>query len=239
MFWKKFIKKKMDTLWYFTVAGIKYVPTDELAEWAVDVFAHLEHGYNQPHRHYHNFGHIRNLLKRFKVCKRYIEDPLAVELAIWFHDIVFDPLSSYNEDASADLAYKLIMKINRPELADKVRELIMFTKWSADWFNASTVRELRSEFKYASMDFFYLRDMDWSGFGLHYNKFAHNSVLLRAEVPFLTDKQYDIGRLGFLEVLTELPRPLYCSQLHYDRCEQLAQENIEIEIRNIKCILEN
>ena len=222
----KLFKPKMTNKWLFTVAGIPDVVDCELLEWCEEVWDVLKFGYTQPHRHYHNFGHIRTLLKTFEKYKSEFEDPLAVELAIWFHDVVYDPQSKFNEDASAELAFSLILKLKNIELAKKVKELIMFTKWSDGSFYIGNLNNLQDNFKYASNDFFLLRDIDWSGFGLEWDKFKTNGDRLRLEVPYLSDLEYTKRYLGFLNSLIEMSRPLYCSDIFNKKFEIKANENI-------------
>ncbi len=222
----KLFKPKMTNKWLFTVAGIPDVANCELLEWCEEGWDVLKFGYMQPHRHYHNFGHIRTLLNTFEKYKSEFEDPLAVELAIWFHDVVYDPQSKFNEDASAELASSLILKLKNIELAKKVKELIMFTKWSDGSFYTGTLHDLQQNFKYASNDFFLLRDMDWAGFGLPWDKFQKNGDTLRLEVPYLSDREYAKRYLSFLNSLIEMRRPLYCSDIFNKKFESKAEENI-------------
>ena len=151
-------KPKMTNKWLFTIAGIKGIDNNELLEWCEEVWEILKFCYTQPNRHYHNFDHIRDMLKKFCKHKKRFEDPLAVELAIWFHDIIYNPISSLNEDASAELAYRLIMKLNKPELAEKVKQLVLFTKWHSDWFYIGTVDELKKNFSECRYELLLLRD---------------------------------------------------------------------------------
>lgn len=53
--------------------------------------------YNEPHRHYHNWDHIESML-------RGIEDD-HLRLAIIFHDIIYDPMRTDNEEMSAKLLF--------------------------------------------------------------------------------------------------------------------------------------
>lgn len=228
----KLFKPKMTNKWLFTVAGIRDVANCELLEWCEEGWDVLKFGYTQPHRHYHNFGHIRKLLNTFEKYKSEFEDPLAVELAIWFHDVVYDPQSKFNEDASAELAFTLILKLKNIELAKKVKELIMFTKWSdGGSFYTGTLYDLNKDFEYASNDFFLLRDIDWSGFGLPWDKFQKNGDTLRLEVPYLSDLEYAKKYLGFLNSLIEVHRPIYCSDIFNEKFEKKANENILKEIK--------
>lgn len=235
----KLFKPKMTNKWLFTIADIRDVDDCKLLEWCEEVWDVLKFGYTQPHRHYHNFGHIRTLLNIFGKYKSEFEDPLAVELAIWFHDVVYDPLSKFNEDASAELAFSVILKLQTVEsikLAKKVKELIMFTKWSdGGYLHIGTLYDLQKNFQYDSNDFFLFRDMDWSGFGLPWDKFQENGDNLRLEVPYLSDLEYTKRYLGFLNSLIEMHRPIYCSDIFNTKFESQANKNI---LKKIK-ILEN
>ncbi|RZL07150.1 MAG: hypothetical protein EOO62_17560, partial [Hymenobacter sp.] len=51
-------------------------------------FARLAAAYDAPERHYHTLQHLENLLNR--VGEHALQDPVVVELAIWFHDAVYN-----------------------------------------------------------------------------------------------------------------------------------------------------
>jgi predicted metal-dependent HD superfamily phosphohydrolase len=62
------------------------------------VHADLAKRYGEAHRHYHTLVHVDRMLGLLD------ETGLGndrIELAIWFHDCVYDPLASDNEAASA------------------------------------------------------------------------------------------------------------------------------------------
>ena len=122
------------------------------------------------------------------------------------------------------------------KLAKKVKELIMFTKWSdGGYLHIGTLYDLQKNFQYDSNDFFLFRDMDWSGFGLPWDKFQENGDNLRLEVPYLSDLEYTKRYLGFLNSLIEMHRPIYCSDIFNTKFESQANKNI---LKKIK-ILEN
>ena len=60
--------------------------------------------YAEPHRAYHNAAHVQALLKLADAHADLMRDSLAVRLAIWFHDAVYDTARPDNEERSADLA---------------------------------------------------------------------------------------------------------------------------------------
>lgn len=66
-------------------------------------YARLRGFYCEPHRAYHTMAHIESclgLLDRSELAHR--ENRLALEWAIWLHDVVYDPHRTDNEDLSAE-----------------------------------------------------------------------------------------------------------------------------------------
>ena len=59
----------------------------------------LAAAYQAPTRHYHTLQHLANLLHRLDAVA--LQDRAVVELAVWFHDAVYNALKSDNEARSA------------------------------------------------------------------------------------------------------------------------------------------
>ncbi len=68
-----------------------------------ELAADLERRYGEEHRRYHNFDHVRAMLELLEAIEDRLADPCAVEIAIWYHDAIYDPRSSTNETDSAAL----------------------------------------------------------------------------------------------------------------------------------------
>ena len=69
------------------------------------------------------------MLRRFDNVEDLADKPQEVELAIWFHDTIYNPLSSSNEIDSAEWAKDfLISSGGDATVAQRVYELIMATK---------------------------------------------------------------------------------------------------------------
>ena len=62
-------------------------------------FQRLAAAYQASTRHYPTLQHIENLLRRLDAVE--LQDRTVVELAVWFHDVVYQALKSDNEARSA------------------------------------------------------------------------------------------------------------------------------------------
>ncbi|MEP6634819.1 MAG: hypothetical protein ABJA62_11485 [Luteimonas sp.] len=93
--------------------------------------AALEAAYATPPRAYHNFGHVQEVLHHFHA----IADgpgwaqPRAVQLAVLYHDAIYEAGRSDNEERSADLAVEHMARWLPQEAAatQRVAELIRLT----------------------------------------------------------------------------------------------------------------
>lgn len=97
-----------------------------------ETYRQLLDAYSQKHRHYHTVAHIDHCLRQFDTASGLAHEPAEVELALWFHDAVYDPHSSDNEANSADLACALLSRNGvANERIERVRAHIMATRHEA------------------------------------------------------------------------------------------------------------
>jgi len=64
-------------------------------------WADIETGYAEPHRRYHTFSHLDTVLTTFKAHSAEFDDGPIAQLALFYHDLVYDPARSDNETRSA------------------------------------------------------------------------------------------------------------------------------------------
>jgi len=85
--------------------------------------------YAEEHRFYHTARHISECLVAFDAASHFANQPVAVELALWFHDAIYDTHAADNEDQSAQLATRCLDNAGADtSLQSAVRDLIMVTR---------------------------------------------------------------------------------------------------------------
>ena len=88
--------------------------------------ARLVAAYDAPGRHYHTLAHVENLLLAIK--KHSLQDATVVELAVWYHDAVYNALRSDNEEKSAEWALDFLRQTTlEPARQVRVADLIRRT----------------------------------------------------------------------------------------------------------------
>lgn len=85
--------------------------------------------YAEPPRAYHNITHVAHCLAEFDVLADEADHPQAVELAIWFHDAVYDTRRTDNEEQSASFAAQTLACMGiESARGDFVQKLILLTR---------------------------------------------------------------------------------------------------------------
>ena len=173
------------------------------------VYAELRVLLGAPYRRYHTLEHIHDCLRRLDDVAQFLDDPDSVELALWFHDAIYDMDSGTNEQRSAELFEKLA-KGAAPAYRRRVHGLIMATRHRGGERNN---------------DRRFIVDIDLAGFGATWKEFMRNGALLREESPRKTDAQYHSGQIWFLERL-QRRRHFFATEYFRKRYEAKARENL-------------
>lgn len=96
------------------------------------LFAQLMAAYAEPQRHYHTQQHLGECLSAFDDARALAGHPDEVELALWFHDAIYDVKGHQNEQRSADWARDALRDAGvSTDAAQRVHDLIMATRHTA------------------------------------------------------------------------------------------------------------
>lgn len=176
---------------------------------------HKEH-----HRHYHNLNHILQVATICEQANVSERDKLTLRIAAWFHDIIYDPESSDNEQKSAELMMEVIGKSGLGKsVIKKAADLILITK---DHLSAKTKLEK------------IITDADMFIFSQSPKVYDHYTSSVRKEYSVYDDESFNTGRLKFLNsVKNHIEKTGHLFHTLHPMNETLAMENIEREISTL------
>jgi predicted metal-dependent HD superfamily phosphohydrolase len=175
--------------------------------------------WREPQRRYHTLQHLAECIAAFGPVRSLARAPGEVELALWFHDAVYDVRRHDNEARSADWARAALAGAGAAaEVAGRVHGLVMATRHAAP---AGTP------------DAMLLVDIDLSILGAPAERFAQYEAQVRDEYAWVDDATF---RLRRREVLTGfLARPtIYATDPFHSRLEAAARANLERSIRQLE-----
>lgn len=158
----------------------------------------LYRAYNEPHRRYHNLDHIAHLFSELKSVLLMVEDEVALRYAIWFHDVVYNPRATDNEEASSDVAAVTARNLGMSkEFIDRVRRLIMVTIHDPVTFPP------------VSNDEKLMCDLDLSALALPDEEFDANTLAIREEYAHVPDELFLSARRKFLQKILDREHIFY------------------------------
>ena len=174
--------------------------------------------YAEVWRAYHNLEHIGHCLAEFAVVRQPANDSLAVEAAIWFHDVIYDTRKNDNEERSADFAVDTLRAAARTaEFCETVRALILATRHHA---------------QPESNDARLLTDIDLSILGQGPDRYAEFEQQIRREYAWVTDKDFAAGRLTILNSFFQRKR-IFNLPTFVQRYEEQARVNLSWAIKQL------
>ncbi len=171
--------------------------------------------YNEPIRAYHTLEHLHQLFAQFEQIKDRLQQPSIIALALFYHDIIYEPTRTDNEVKSAEYASEALSKYLTVEQTERIYNLIMMT---AD-------HQITDK---SDLDARYLLDMDLSILGANRQEYEQYAQSVRQEYSHVTVADYRLGRTKVLKKLLAHDK-LYLTD-YYQRLESQARDNIKREM---------
>jgi predicted metal-dependent HD superfamily phosphohydrolase len=179
-------------------------------EWAA-----LVEAWSEPHRRYHDLAHLAAVLGLVGELGGAARDPDAVRLAAWYHDAVYDPQRTDNEQVSAERARAgLRGLVDDDRIAEVVRLVLLTASHDAAVDDA---------------DGAVLCDADLAVLASPPEAYAAYASAVRVEYGHLSDEVFTDGRIAVLEHLLGVPR-LYRSPAVPDEWTARARANLTAEL---------
>ncbi|MFD5798591.1 hypothetical protein ACFWIO_34695 [Streptomyces diastatochromogenes] len=172
--------------------------------------------WQEPQRHYHTLAHLTAVLDHVDVLEEYAADPDVVRLAAWFHDAVYLPDRSENEERSAHLAERALREAGVPEA--KTAEVARLVRLTVTHDPADDDRDGQV-----------LCDADLAILAAPPSAYATYTAEVREEYHFVPNDAFREGRSAILRQLLDLPR-LFHTPYGQEHWEPTARYNLAAEL---------
>jgi predicted metal-dependent HD superfamily phosphohydrolase len=200
------------THWLGTLQRARSTSTPDPAPYADDLLTR----WSEPQRRYHTLDHLAAVLDHIDVLQQYADDPDLVRLAAWFHDAVYLPDRSENEERSARLAERALTEAGlSSKKTAEVTRLVRLTVThdpSPDDRNGQV-----------------LCDADLAILAAPPRTYAVYTAAVREEYAFVPSEAFREGRATVLRQLLALPQ-LYRTPYGAAEWEATARYNLRAEL---------
>lgn len=173
--------------------------------------------YAGPNRFYHTVTHMDALTELWREYRSSLRRPDAVLAAIYFHDAIYEPRMSDNEEKSADLFREFLSQVKVATGLDDVYDWILATK-----------EHQKAVVTDPDLNFFL--DMDLAILGASrpvYEEYARN---IRREYIHVPEQLYRTKRPEFLQRFHASIDTLFRTSQMKERFVATARENLAWEI---------
>jgi predicted metal-dependent HD superfamily phosphohydrolase len=172
--------------------------------------------YAAPGRHYHNLAHIEDCLGRLAAVPHLsAAERVVLTEAIWWHDVVYDPTRSDNEELSADLAEQHVAAAMRAEVGRLIRLTRSHQAAPGDRLGAILI------------------SIDLSILAAEPARYDAYAAAIRREFSHVPEADYRAGRAEVLRRF--VARPVIFPEAAFARDhEQRARENMARELASLQ-----
>ncbi len=191
----------------------------------------LLQAWEQPHRAYHHSGHLSQMLAdldRLYAHRAQGTTPLALVLAAWFHDAVYEGAPSEDERRSEQLAVTSLEPLVAAGLlsADELQMVRLLV-------GATATHELPESAElpagYAVTDIQFFLDADMAILAADSARYRRYLRGVRSEYSHFDDEAFRAGRTTFLRSILERER-IFLSEQALPLWEEPARTNLRSEL---------
>lgn len=174
--------------------------------------------YDEVHRHYHTRQHLAECLEKFGELRHLAANPAEIELALWFHDAVYEPLRHDNEFASANWARSSVLNAGLDQtVADRIYDLVMATQHHTNPENTDTK---------------ILIYVDLAILGAKPERYNEYEQQIRQEYSHIPKATFRLKRAEVLQYFLAQPT-LFNTPLFIERYEQQARLNMKHALKKL------
>jgi predicted metal-dependent HD superfamily phosphohydrolase len=189
-----------------------HAPNNNLTD---SLWKEIHQHYTHKKRHYHNLAHLEHLLKQLEPVRAKLQNRDTILFSLFYHDIIYNPLKSDNEEQSALLAEKRMKQLEVPtDMVEACKTQIMATK---------------SHQSAADKDTDYFTDADLSILGQDWESYTTYYKNVRKEYAIYPTMIYNPGRRKVLQHFLNMDR-IFKTDFFYHKFETQAKENLQKEL---------
>jgi predicted metal-dependent HD superfamily phosphohydrolase len=180
-----------------------------------ELWNEIETHYCHKKRHYHTLAHLENLLQQLLEIKTNIKDSDTILFSLYYHDIIYNPLKTTNEEKSAEFAANRLQLISAPASIIKgcVGQILATKKHPVS----------------DDSDTNYFTDADLSVLGQQWEVYAAYYANVRKEYALYPDIIYIPGRKKVLQHFLQMER-IFKTDHFFKKFELQARENMQQEL---------
>lgn len=179
-------------------------------------FADCCQRYETAKRYYHNLQHIEKMLRLAVEVAAEVQDVPAFLLAIWYHDIIYDPTSPQNEAESAAYMNQLWQGFVPAQTLTLATDHIL-----------ATTHKLIPNHPDSQL----LLDLDLAILAASVSDYANYQTAIRREYAHVPDELYRLGRTNVLQSFLQRERIFLTKQC--GQWEMPARANIQAELATL------
>jgi predicted metal-dependent HD superfamily phosphohydrolase len=180
-------------------------------------YRRVRRGWSSMGRHYHTLSHLEACLRELDEFRALAVRPAEVELALWFHDVVYRTWRKDNEAQSAALA-EVVLRAAPEESVERIRQAILATCHREEELGGDTALVV---------------DIDLAILGATADEYARFERAIRREYWWVPRARYVAGRGRILRSFLERAT-IYQHDAFHERYEARASENMTAALRQLE-----
>jgi predicted metal-dependent HD superfamily phosphohydrolase len=182
------------------------------------LFIDLLARYSEPHRFYHTLQHLEECFDALQTAESLATCLAEVELALWFHDAIYDTHAKDNEIRSANWAMDALLAGGvQADAAARVRDLVLATG------HADTP---------AGHDARLIADVDLTILAAAEPRFSEYEQQIRQEYSWVPEADFRQARACVLRSFLERPT-IYSTSWFAEQLESRARRNLWRSLENL------
>jgi pantetheine-phosphate adenylyltransferase/dephospho-CoA kinase len=175
---------------------------------------------SKNNRYYHTIFHPMSMMCEFEKIKHLLQNPVAVETAIWLHDLVQVTTGAGSEEFTRERTRRILETLGLPESFIKVVESLILTT-----HHTLEHREDNDEQ--------YMRDIDIAVFGKYQKEFNEYEKGIREEYKHVPDMLFNPIRKRLLQKVFLAREHIYSTEFFRNKYEVQARKNLMFSLRKL------